>query len=120
MVHHPINRRTLLQRSGHGLGTIALSQLLAADGLLGEETFGDPMVVKQPHFAPRAKNVIFIFMSGGPSHLDLFDSKPALNKHHGEAVPASFLETLVDPLIKGDARCFGSPRSFRPYGQSGM
>ena len=115
-----INRRDLLQRSGHGLGAIALSQLLAKDGLAVEEAFGDPMVVKQPHFAPRAKNVIFMFMSGGPSHLDLFDPKPALNKHHGEAVPASFLETLADPLIKGDARCFGSPRTFQRYGQSGM
>ncbi len=114
------NRRDLLQQSGHGLGAIALSQLLAADGLAGEAPVDNPMAVKQPQFARRAKNVIFIFMSGGPSHLDLFDPKPALNKYHGEVVPSSFLETLVDPLIKGGARCFGSPRTFRPYGQSGM
>jgi hypothetical protein len=72
------------------------------------------------HFIPRAKNVIFIFMSGGPSHLDLFDPKPTLSRLHGQPVPASFLETLADPVIRGDARCFASPRVFRKYGQAGM
>jgi hypothetical protein len=86
--------------------------MLEADGLSSPIT--------GPHFSPRAKNVIFIFMSGGPSHLDLFDPKPKLNQLHGQAVPSSFLETLADPVIKGDARCFGSPRTFRRYGQSGM
>jgi hypothetical protein len=107
-----LNRRAILQSSAFGFGSIALSQMLAADGLSSPVT--------GPHFSPRAKNVIFIFMSGGPSHLDLFDPKPKLNQLHGQAVPSSFLETLADPVIKGDARCFGSPRSFRRYGQSGM
>jgi hypothetical protein len=107
-----LNRRALLQSSAFGFGSIALSQLLEADGHASPIT--------GPHFSPRAKNVIFIFMSGGPSHLDLFDPKPKLNQLHGQAVPSSFLETLADPVIKGDARCFGSPRTFRRYGQSGM
>ena len=107
-----LNRRAILQSSAFGFGSIALSQMLAADGLSSPIT--------GPHFSPRAKNVIFIFMSGGPSHLDLFDPKPKLNQLHGQAVPSSFLETLADPVIKGDARCFGSPRTFRRYGQSGM
>ena len=107
-----LNRRTILQSSAFGFGSIALSQMLAADGL--------STPITGPHFSPRAKNVIFIFMSGGPSHLDLFDPKPKLNQLHGQAVPASFLETLADPVIKGDARCFGSPRTFRRFGQSGM
>ena len=107
-----LNRRAILQSSAFGFGSIALSQLLEADGHTSPIT--------TPHFSPRAKSVIFIFMSGGPSHLDLFDPKPKLNQLHGQAVPASFLETLADPVIKGDARCFGSPRSFRRYGQSGM
>ena len=107
-----LNRRAILQSSAFGFGSIALSQMLAADGHTSPIT--------GPHFSPRAKNVIFIFMSGGPSHLDLFDPKPKLNQLHGQAVPSSFLETLADPVIKGDARCFGSPRTFRRYGQSGM
>jgi hypothetical protein len=107
-----LNRRAILHSSAFGFGSIALSQMLAADG------FSSP--ITGPHFSPRAKNVIFIFMSGGPSHLDLFDPKPKLNQLHGQAVPSSFLETLADPVIKGDARCFGSPRTFRRYGQSGM
>jgi hypothetical protein len=107
-----LNRRAILQSSAFGFGSIALSQMLAADG--------QSSPITGPHFSPRAKNVIFIFMSGGPSHLDLFDPKPKLNQLHGQAVPSSFLETLADPVIKGDARCFGSPRSFRRYGQSGM
>ena len=104
-----LNRRAILQSSAFGFGSIALSQMLAADGLSSPIT--------GPHFSPRAKNVIFIFMSGGPSHLDLFDPKPKLNQLHGQAVPSSFLETLADPVIKGDARCFGSPRTFRRYGR---
>ena len=107
-----LNRRAILQSSAFGFGSIALSQMLAADG--------QSSPITGPHFSPRAKNVIFIFMSGGPSHLDLFDPKPKLNQLHGQAVPSSFLETLADPVIKGDARCFGSPRTFRRYGQSGM
>ncbi|MFO0428407.1 MAG: DUF1501 domain-containing protein [Planctomyces sp.] len=135
------SRRDLLQQSAFGLGSIALSQLLAEDsfgdvGGGGDSGGGDPqrsernadstssssdpMSVKPSHFPARAKNVIFIFMSGGPSHLDLFDPKPELNRHHGQAVPASFLESLVDPVIRGDARCFGSPRKFQHFGQAGM
>jgi hypothetical protein len=66
-----LNRRAILQSSAFGFGSIALSQMLAADGHTSPIT--------GPHFSPRAKNVIFIFMSGGPSHLDLFDPKPKLN-----------------------------------------
>ena len=133
-----LTRRSILARSACGLGSIALSQLLnsevQAGSPPGERTsdhessapqtgpraFTDPLSVKPAHFAARAKNVIFIFMSGAPSHLDLFDPKPALNRYHGKAVPEEFLKSLVDPVIKGGARCFGSPRTFRSYGQSGM
>ena len=109
------NRRDFLQTSACGIGTIALSQLLAAEGRTSPVE-----ALPIAHFAPRAKNIIFLFMAGAPSHLDLFDPKPELNRLHGQEVPASFLEGLDDPLIKTSARCFGSPRTFRRHGESGM
>jgi len=121
----PWNRRTLLQNSAFGLGSIALSQLMAEEGRTRTRSAANSSAQGgsaslPPHNTPRAKNVIFIFMSGGPSHLDLFDPKPTLARLHGQAVPKSFLETLADPVIRGDARCFASPRTFRSHGQSGM
>ncbi len=128
------DRRQLLQSSGYGLGWIALRQMLAEASPAGKESAAQSSglrvaqqsaesqltVPSGPHFTPRAKNVIFLFMSGGPSHLDLFDPKPTLNRLHGETVPRTFTESLADPVIRGDARCFGSPRVFRRYGQCGM
>ncbi len=121
----PWNRRTLLQNSAFGLGSIALSQLMAEEGRTQKRSAANSSAQgdsarRPPHIIPRAKNVIFIFMSGGPSHLDLFDPKPTLARLHGQAVPKSLLETLADPVIRGDARCFASPRTFRSHGQSGM
>ena len=119
-----LNRRSLLQHSAFGLGSIALSQLLAHEDPLrstSDTPANSPSSTSYgPHFQPRARNVIFIFMSGGPSHLDLFDPKPELARLHGQPVPESFLKSLADPVIKGDARCFGSPRKFQRYGNSGM
>jgi hypothetical protein len=78
------------------------------------------MAVRPPHFPVRAKSVVFLFMAGGPSHLDLFDPKPALGKLDGRPVPDSFLKGLDDALIKGSATVMASPRTFRKYGQCGM
>ena len=79
-----LNRRELLQRSGVGFGSLALQSLLAADGTLAQP---NPLAPRAPHFAPKAKAVIFLFMYGGPSHVDLFDPKPELEKWHGKAIP---------------------------------
>ena len=79
-----LNRRQLLQRSGVGFGSLALQSLLAADGTLAQP---NPLALRAPHFAPKAKAVIFLFMYGGPSHVDLFDPKPELEKWHGKAIP---------------------------------
>ena len=105
-------RRDLLLRSAHGFGATALWHLLANDNSFAREI--------QPHFAPRAKNVIFIFMAGGPSHLDLFDPKPEMAKQHGQPVPESLLASLADPVIKTSAKVMASPRTFQHYGQSGI
>ena len=102
------SRRRFLQETACGLGTFALWQLMANEACA------------KPHFAPRAKNIIFLFMPGAPSQLDLMDPKPAMQKYHGQPVPAHMLDGLDDGLIRGSARIFASPRTFRQYGQSGM
>ncbi len=102
------SRRRFLQETACGLGSIALWQLMADEA------------IAKPHFAPRAKNVIFLFMPGAPSQLDLMDPKPAMQKYHGQPVPAHMLDGLDDGLIRGSARIFASPRTFQQYGQSGM
>ena len=102
------SRRRFLEQTACGLGGMALWQLMANESGL------------KPHFAPRAKNVIFLFMPGAPSQLDLLDPKPAMKKYHGQPVPEHMLENLDDALIRGSARVFASPRTFKRYGQSGI
>src|SRR6266849_8073721 len=89
----PTTRREFLRNSGAGFGMIALSAVLAEQGLLASESEqvpGNPLAPQKPHFEARAKRVIFLFMSGGPSHLETFDPKPELQRLHGERLPASF------------------------------
>src|SRR3954469_25100256 len=86
-IHQPrmsalLSRRDFLSRSSHGFGAMALWHLLSRDAI----------AAPQPHFAPRAKNVIFIFMMGGPSHLDLFDPKPKMAALHGQPIPQSLVQ----------------------------
>ena len=114
---HLYPRRAFLQHSACGLGSIALSQLLCRDTEAVER--GTPPG-KPAQAEPRAKRVIFIFMSGAPSQFDLFLPRPELQRLHGQPVPASFLQDLQDPLIKGSAQVFASPRRFRRYGDCGM
>ena len=81
-----LTRRQLFGRTATGIGTAALASLLNPDLLAAPRRAG---VLSAPHFAPKAKHVIYLFMSGGPSHIDLFDHKPKLQKHHGEELPGS-------------------------------
>jgi len=121
MWQRQIGRRCFVQQSACGLGGIALAELLRVSTQANSGTDRpSPLLPKQPHFAPRAKRVIFLFMAGAPSQLDLFDPKPELVKRHGEPVPESLLATLKDPLIKGSARCMASPRTFSKHGASGL
>jgi hypothetical protein len=81
----------------------------------------NPLAAKAPHFAPRARNCIFFFLSGGTSQVDLFDPKPRLNELAGQPLPPSVLEGLRFAFIQKDsARVMGSPRTFRQHGGSGM
>jgi hypothetical protein len=112
-------RRHFFQKCGVGLGAMALSSLLKADGSAAAATSGEP-ASRRPHFAPRAKAVIFLFMAGGPSQLDLFTDKPVLRAHHGELPPPSFLDGKRFAFLKGTETLLSSPRKFARYGQCGQ
>src|SRR5437899_2989652 len=88
------SRREFLLKAGGGFGALALSCLLEHDGLLAAAELGkrvdDPLAAKAPHFTTKAKAVIFLFMEGGPSHLDTFDPKPELTRRQGQKLPPSF------------------------------
>ncbi|HIF32449.1 MAG TPA: DUF1501 domain-containing protein [Planctomycetes bacterium] len=111
------SRRRFLRRTACGLGGIALSQLLADTS---SKATAKGLSVRPSHFKPRAKNVIFIFMSGAPSQYDLFLPRPEMQRLHRQPVPESFLRNLDDALIKGSAQVFASPRTFSKHGECGM
>ena len=119
-----MTRRDFLATSASGIGTLALSALLLQNGLFAASTnatSGNPLAPRKPHFAPKAKNCICIFMEGAPSQMDLFDPKPKLNELHGQKLPDSLLEKVRFAFIqKEGARIMGSPRTFTRYGQCGM
>ncbi|MCC6342755.1 MAG: DUF1501 domain-containing protein [Bryobacterales bacterium] len=108
-------RRSFLTRGAGGIGMMALAELLR-----GSEGPPNPLAPKKPHFPARAKNVIFMFMEGGPSQMDLFDPKPGLAKWNGRPLPPSMTKGLQLAFIKPTAAVMASPRTFKPYGQSGI
>src|SRR5947209_3697505 len=81
-----LNRRQALRRFANGFGMIGLAGLLAEESR-AQEASSNPMAVRPPHFPARAKRVIFLFMSGGPSHVDTFDPKPRLARDNGKPLP---------------------------------
>ncbi len=113
-------RRDFLTTSACGIGGVALSSMLLEDGLLGSE-FANPMAPSKPHFEAKAKACIFIFMAGAPSHLDLFDPKPVLNKRDGQKLPKEILDKARFAFIQPNtATLKGSNRTFKAHGQCGM
>jgi hypothetical protein len=115
---NPFNpRRDFLKSIGGGIGMMALGDLLARDGYAASL---NPLSPKKPHFLGKAKRVIYMFMEGGPSQMDLFDPKPELVKWHGKSLPESFTKDLKLAFIKPSAAVLGSPRVFTKHGQSGM
>ena len=105
-----LNRRHFL-RAASGFGGLALGDLLATEST--------PFSPKLPHFPATARSVIFLFMPGGPSQIDLFDHKPELRKWHGRPLPASVTKDLKLAFIKPNANAVASPRTFSRHGQSG-
>jgi uncharacterized protein (DUF1501 family) len=111
----------MLCRAGLGFGAWALLDLIARDGVRSAPgTPDNPLAPKRPHFAARAKHVIFLFMQGGPSHIDTFDPKPLLKKHHGEPLPPSVTKGLQLQFTKMDAAVLGCSQTFRKCGQAGI
>src|SRR5215211_7925843 len=108
-----VDRRDFLFRAGGGLGAIALS------GLMQREALATPLAAKKPHFEAKAKSVIFMFMVGGPSPLDLFDPKPELEKWKGKPLPES-LGRFPSQFTKGDSGLLPSTRKFQQHGKSGQ
>lgn len=111
-------RRHFLTTAASGLGGAAVSSLLAQDQLVAAESQGRK---QETHFPARAKACIFIFMAGGPSHVDLFDPKPVLMKRDGQKMPDSLLKDAEFAFIKKEeAKLKGSPAAFSKFGESGM
>jgi len=118
-----ITRRHFFLNTGFGIGGMALSCL--SNLSLRAESSGqpilpiNPLAPKPPQFAPKAKNIIYLFMAGAPSQLDLLDYKPKLNELNGQKIPDEFVKGERFAFIKGSPKLLGSPHSFQRYGQSG-
>ena len=110
------SRRDVLRGAAHGFGAIALQHLLARDGLAARV---NPLAVKQPHFESKIKSVIFLFMVGAPSPVDLFDPKPALQKFAGQKLPDSYGK-VTSQFTNGEDPLLPSPWKFAQYGQGGV
>lgn len=114
-----LTRRSFFTSTASGVGMLALGSMLQQEGLLAAPA--DPLAPRAPHFAPKAKNCIFIFMGGAPSQMDLFDPKPKLNELNGQPLPESLTKNVRFAFIKKEtARLMGSPRKFTKHGQCGM
>src|SRR3712207_1335472 len=88
-------RREFFTQAGSGLAGIALASILRADAKAAETKTKDPLAPRNPPHPPTAKSVIWLFMEGGPSHIDLFDPKPKLTELHGQPMPASFGKVIT-------------------------
>ena len=120
--HHQnaLTRRESLQRMGTGMGMLGLAGIMASDGKLMAGTTADsgaasPLAVKSPHFVPKAKHVIHLFMNGGPSQVDTFDPKPALEKYNGQRPNEADLKTE-----RKTGGLLMSPFKFQNYGEAGI
>lgn len=120
-----VTRRHFFKECGVGLGSIALASLLSGQTTANPKSniqhpkLNGPLAPKQPHFAPKAKRVIYLFNSGGPSQLDMFDYKPSLEKYNGKPVPQEFVKGINYAFIRSDAGLYASEFKFAKHGQSG-
>ena len=115
-----LSRREMLQQAGTGFGALALSHLLARDAAAAPTP--DPRLpapTRQPHHTPQAKSVIFLFMEGGPSHIDTFDPKPELNKLAGQPLPASYKPVIL-AMGEKNPPLLASKRKWQQYGEGGL
>jgi hypothetical protein len=111
----PVSRRDFLRRAGAGFGGLAFASLLARGSAPPPR---NPLAPKPPHFAAKAKSVVWIFCDGGPSHIDLFDPKPALARYDGQPLPASFPRPQTSMGVTANNPLMASRRVFRRHGQA--
>jgi len=114
------NRRDFLAKAGAGFGSLALTYLLGQQSAgAAKSPVVSPLAAKGGHFVPRAKNVIFLFMEGGPSHLDLFDPKPLLHELAGKPIPPSFGK-VITAMGEFNSPILADQRQWKQHGRSGL
>lgn len=115
------SRRDFLTDAFCGMGSLAFTQMLFEEKLRAAPPSGaaNPLAPKPPHFPAKAKSVIFLFMAGGPSHLETFDPKPLLNKLDGQTRPKEFGEVKYQ-FVTNNAKILGTKRTFKKYGKAGI
>jgi hypothetical protein len=116
---HSQTRRHFLQSTGVGLGGLALSSLLAQDGYANPAEI-NPLAPKAPHFAAKAKRVIYLHLTGSPPHLDMYDYKPELVKRSGQDCPDEFVKGKRFAFTSGTPKLMGTPRKFAQHGDGGV
>jgi len=126
MAASTFSRRQLLERLGAGFGILAFQALLQAESRAGAPLYDPlrPLAPRPPHFTPRAKSVIFLFIVGGPSQVDTFDYKPELQRRSGQPLPTSLRQALAGTKFANvthgcEDKLLGSPFTWRQYGESG-
>lgn len=112
-------RRHFFKKCSMGLGGVALSEMLATDAM-GLEAPGNPLLPKLPHFASKAKRVIYLHLTGSPPHLDMWDHKPELVKRDGQECPDEYIKGKKFAFTSGTPKLMGSPRIFKQYGKNGL
>jgi hypothetical protein len=116
-VRYTRNRREFLKDAFCGFGSLAYTSMLFEDQLRAART--NPLAPKPPHHSPKAKSVIFLFMAGGPSHMETFDPKPLLNELNGQKRPKEFGEAKYQ-FVNNESRILGTKRTFKKYGKAGI
>jgi hypothetical protein len=120
-----VTRRHFFRQAGFGIGAAALTNLLNRHVLAEQTTTPsaadavNPLAPKSPHFAPKAKSIIYLFMAGAPSQVDLLDYKPKLQQYDGQNIPEEMVKGERFAFIKGTPKLLGSPYNFQKWGQSG-
>ena len=114
------SRRDFLIRGGAGFGAVALTYLLETERLLAAAPAAEPSSARPSHFPAKAKSVIFLFMEGGPSHLDTFDPKPKIREMAGQKLPDSFTKNLITAMGEVEAPLLADKREWKQHGQSGI
>lgn len=112
-------RRHFFKQCSMGLGGVALSEMLATDAYALEAP-SNPLMPKLPHFASKAKRVIYLHLTGSPPHLDMWDHKPELVKRDGQECPDEYIKGKKFAFTSGTPKLMGSPRTFKQYGKNGL